>query len=64
MGDVREVVCGGKRYTIKRYGDGVVGLLDEKDRLIAGWPETVPVMGMSLETRTDDDWCVAIRRKE
>ncbi len=60
MAETREVQCGGKSYVVRRYDDGTVALLDPKGNLVAGWPETLSLMGKPFDSLTDLEWAAAV----
>lgn len=63
MDEEREIECTGKkRFTIRRFPDGIIGVFDPTGRLFVGWPETT-VFGMrSLREGRDADWCALLGR--
>ncbi len=57
MANTRVVLSGRRRYTIKLFDDGAIGIYDGKEVLIAGWPETALLNNAWLQTKTDEEWC-------
>ncbi len=62
MDDAREIQCGGKRFTVKRFPDGVLGIFDPTGRMVVGWPETTVFGTRSIEEGGDDEWCALLAR--
>ena len=58
----RTIQCGGKRITIRRYPDGILGVFDEGGRMIVGWPETTVFGTQPLDEGEDSAWCATIGR--
>jgi hypothetical protein len=57
----RPVTCGGRRYVVRRFDDGIFAVYDDAGRLLAGWPLTAFWPSQSLSAKADDDWCALIR---
>ncbi len=62
MIEEKVIQCGARRFTIRRYPDGVVGVFDEGGRMVVGWPETTTFGSVPLDQRNDAEWCSALGR--
>jgi len=62
MIEEKAIQCGARRFTIRRYPDGVVGVFDENGRMIVGWPETTAFGSTPLDQRNDAEWCTSLAR--
>ena len=62
MAETREIHCGSKTFTVKRYDDDVIGIFDADGRMILGWPETTVLGGPDWLERSDEDWCERLSR--
>ena len=62
MAKTREIQCGSKNYTVKRYDDGVIGIFDADGHMILGWPETTVFDGPEWADRPTEDWCERLGR--
>jgi hypothetical protein len=60
--DSREIECGRKRYRLRRYPDGVLGIFDQGGKLVLGWPETTVFGDRQLDDGEDADWCSTFSR--
>jgi hypothetical protein len=63
MDDAREIECtGDRRFTIRRFPDGTIGVFDTSGRLFVGWPETTVFGSRPLHDGTDAEWCALLGR--
>jgi hypothetical protein len=60
--ETREIECGSKRYRLRRYPDGVLGIFDDGGKLVLGWPETTVFGDTPLNEGDDTDWCSTFSR--
>jgi hypothetical protein len=58
----REVTCGGRTYTVRRFPDGLVALYDKGGKLVAGWPQTSLWPPDSLAEKPDEALCAQIKK--
>jgi hypothetical protein len=63
MDDAREIECtGGRRFTIRRFPDGIIGVFDATGRMVVGWPETTVFGARPLQEGSDAEWCTVLAR--
>ena len=58
----REVTCGGRTYTVRRFADGLVAVYDKGGKLVAGWPLTSLWPPDSLSEQPDEALCGHIKK--